>query len=275
MAVSTFGQLNLGFRFGYNPYAKIDGLQNLATYNTAMFKNVENFSNPGITREDGLPGNKNLSIGVSANYEINKFFNIQADLLYLQTGSKLMYRYNTDIQPNANTTYLNLQSVAQLAYASLPVTARFTFGMDSSILKFYIEGGGYAGMLVGKYSSQPEETYLVDQSGQFLRYPKTGGTESNTTWLANENFKSLDYGVVGGIGLTFEVGKGKVDVGARYMYGLANIWGGPDNTMLYNRVINISAGYSIPLSVLTGGGSKNQFVPDRQPDSSTPAPAGN
>ena len=124
-----------------------------------------------------------INAGVFGEIVSTEAFALQAELLYSNKGS-----FNVFNPPFSQEVDFNLN------YIDLPLLA---------VIKL-----GAVDLHVGAYAS-----YLVDAN---IKY---NGTFTGTEKLDKDNFKSFDYGLVGGVGVNF----GMVQVGARYNYGLVKI----------------------------------------------------
>ncbi|HOO08615.1 MAG TPA: porin family protein [Cyclobacteriaceae bacterium] len=113
------------------------------------------------------------------------FFALQPELLYTTKGSENEYDGIIDQNIKFNLNYLEV-----------PVLAVFKLGKTAEL-----HAGGYGSYLLGAN---------VSYAGDIA----TGGED-----LDRDNFKTFDYGLVGGLGLNF----GGVQVGARYNYGLVKL----------------------------------------------------
>jgi len=113
-------------------------------------------------------------------------FTLQAELLYSTKGSKAVY----------NNVFGDQEVKYNLNYLDLPVLAVFKV---ADVLE--IHAGGYASYLLGAN---------ISYEGDFV---------NDVDEIDKDHLKSLDYGLVGGVGINF----GAVQVGARYNLGLAEI----------------------------------------------------
>lgn len=132
---------------------------------------------------------ENARIGFNAGFYgqilSTDVFAIQPELLYTTKGSENEYDGIID------------QTVKfKLNYLEVPLLAVFKLGDVAEI-----HAGGYGSYLLGAN---------VSYSGDIAN----GGEN-----LDRDNFKTFDYGLVGGLGLNF----GDVQVGTRYNYGLVKI----------------------------------------------------
>jgi hypothetical protein len=151
----------------------------------AGIKGGLNVSNMYVDDVDDENARFGFNAGVYGEIISTETFGLQVELLYDTKGSKFQTDGAIDQEFKFNLNYLDL-----------PVLAVFKLGEAVEI-----HAGGYAG-------------YLLNAS------TKTEGDLGNSTdELDKDNFRSLDYGLVGGIGFNL----GAAQIGARYNYGLARI----------------------------------------------------
>jgi len=126
-----------------------------------------------------------LNVGLYGQILATEFFAIQPELLYTTKGSKNEYDGFVDQEVKFNLNYLEV-----------PILAVFKLGEVAEL-----QAGGYGSYLLGAN---------VSYAGDIIN----GGED-----LDRDNFKTYDYGLVGGLGLNF----GGVQIGTRYNYGLVKL----------------------------------------------------
>lgn len=127
-----------------------------------------------------------FNLGLYGQILSSEVFAIQPELLYSTKGAKWDYTgggFNQSIDLNIN-------------YLDLPVLAVFKLGKTAEI---------HAGPYVG---------YLLSAKVKY-----DGDLANGTDDIDRDDLNTVDYGLVGGLGLNF----GAMQVGARYNYGLAKI----------------------------------------------------
>ena len=144
--------------------------------------NLSNLYLNNVSDENARIG---FNVGVYGQLLSTDVFALQPELLYSTKGSHNEF----DGFPNQTVKF-------NLNYLDLPVLAVFKLGKSAEI-----HAGGYASYLLNAN---------ISHDGDF-----GSGSED----LNRDNFKSFDYGLVGGFGLNF----GAVQVGARYNFGLVEI----------------------------------------------------
>lgn len=149
--------------------------------------NMSNLNIDGIDDENMRPG---YHVGAFFNLPISDGFAIQPEVLYSTKGTRADYNQDLGVfgEFNAETKF-------KLDYIDIPILAVFRFG-DA----FEIHAGPYFGFLASS------------------KFEVDGDVEMDED-LDSDNFKSLDYGLAGGLALNFEA----LQIGARYNYGLQEI----------------------------------------------------
>ncbi|RDB05156.1 porin family protein [Runella aurantiaca] len=182
--------------------------------------NYCNFSVPssqtssGVTLEPiiGYHGGLILSFG-------GKVFSVQPEILYSQVGAKL-----TTTQGG-----ITLSGESKINTVTVPVLLRFALGGES--FKFFINGGGY-----GSYALNGKAKATLNQQT----------TESDIKFDKEDS--RIEYGAVGGAGISLGLGKAQLLIEGRYYYGLGNDDGDLDaNEKSFVRNIQGSIGILIPI----------------------------
>ncbi|HKK38218.1 MAG TPA: porin family protein [Cryomorphaceae bacterium] len=174
-----------------------------------------NISNLSI--DDGDVDNRfAYHFGGYFNLPVGELLSIQPELLYSARGASSTY--------DADVLGFDIEgeSTFNLNYIDVPVLAVFHLG-DA----LQIEAGPYVSFLAN--SSFETDGDLGDFDAD----------------IDNDSFKSLDYGLTGGLGVNL----GLLQVGARYMYGLQEIQDSEGAEILLgdakNRVIQVYAALRI------------------------------
>lgn len=153
----------------------------------AGIKGGLNVSNLYVDDVDDENARFGFSAGVFGEILSSEALGLQVELLYDTKGSK----YESSTFGTVNQEYK-----FNLNYLDLPILAVFKLGESVEI-----HAGGYAGYLLSASSSTD------------------GDWGSGNDDFDKDNFRSLDYGLIGGIGFNL----GAAQIGARYNYGLAKI----------------------------------------------------
>lgn len=149
-----------------------------------------NLSNLNIDKVDDDNMRVGYHFGAFFNLPISDGFAVQPEVLYSTKGNKSHYNQDFGIFGELNT-----DAEFKLDYIDVPLLAVFRIG-DA----FEIHAGPYIGFLT---SAKVDFDGDVDDEFNF----------------DSDNFKNIDYGLVGGIALNFSA----LQIGARYNYGLQKI----------------------------------------------------
>ncbi|MEO6038269.1 MAG: porin family protein [Saprospiraceae bacterium] len=226
-------QLHYGFKTGLN-FARFDGPSE--TDNAG--KSLENWKN--VT---------GFHIGVSFSYSFTDNFGLRGELLYSKRGAKYTYdgqSHSLFNLPNGNTLTGSSRYLISInnAYVDLPIMAYGRFG------DFELSGGGYVGLLIQsvgdgsltysdgtnqnlafnlRYNYRKDdpggseggtEKVIATLDGRQVELPKTIGAYYEYPEDRGHLYRTLDYGLVGGLSYYFSHA---LYFGARLQYGLADI----------------------------------------------------
>ncbi len=120
-------------------------------------------------------------------------FSVQPEILYSQIGAKV-----TVVQTN-----VNLSATAITNTITVPVLLKAGFGDGN--LKFFVNAGGYG-------------SYALNGTGKFT----LNGTNSTEKIKFESGDPRIEYGAVGGAGISLGLGAAKLLLEGRYYYGLGN-----------------------------------------------------
>ena len=149
-----------------------------------------------------------LNAGFYGKYKINDKFDIQPELLYSQQG----YKDNVPLTDIGG--YMIRDGYKILShYINIPVVLKYYFHKS-----FYVEAGPQVGFCFGS-RLQHNEDYIDE--------------------VLKMDFRTLDFSLVGGLGVDF--GRG-LSVNARYNHGLT---GTAPESDFKNRVIQVSLSYNL------------------------------
>ncbi len=149
-----------------------------------------NLSNLNIDEVDDENMRTGYHFGAYINLPISDGFAIQPEVLYSTKGSEGEYNQDLGIFGEFNST-----ATFKLDYIDVPILAVFKLG-DA----IELHAGPYFGFLANS---------KIEVDGDF------DGEDD----LDSDNFKNLDYGLVGGLAVNFAA----IQVGARYNYGLQEV----------------------------------------------------
>ena len=175
-----------------------------------------NFASFGGNDASGTKGRTGFAVGGAIRFESKSGFMIEPRVLYSVKGASI----------DISGTSLD----AKPAYLEVPVMFGYQFPMTGSQLKPRIFAGPDLGLEIGcKFSSGGTDLDCNDPS----------------TSLSNQ---TLDFGILGGVGMGFPVGSGVLDVSVHYALGLTKIWSSTlGSTDIKNRTFAIAVAYLFPM----------------------------
>jgi len=168
--------------------------------------------------EDELSPGTKLGFGFGVFYKLKASDNlsIQPELNFMQHGAKF------DIE----LLGLSAESTLSFNYLQVPVMVKYGFG-DMDATNFYVQGGPYLGLGIGKVKSKSCVDGECEEDEQ-----EYGDGEDGP--------KNPDFGLQLGAGINLN---SKISFDARYILGLANLTSDDDASVKHTG-INISVGYS-------------------------------
>ncbi len=199
-----------------------------------------------------------LQFGFSLGYEFLRGMSV--NLLPSYASYRFSYENTFHWQDSENAdkrVSMNYNYETRLQYIDLPLTIKY--GLLSGKFKPYVQAGGY-------YSFLTDAIKKVQTTGE----DQASGSEAeiNITELSvgiDDRTKKNNYGIIGGVGFTYNLGNARVGLEANYMYGLQNLDNGgmkfmdnqlisgtydvPDDYNLNN--LSISMQVIIPLKFIT------------------------
>jgi len=165
-----------------------------------------------------------FNFGVFATYNINEFIGIQPEIMFTMKGSNAKYEYAAE----SYCTYkLNLN------YIEIPILAKLTIPLGA--VRPYVLAGPEFAVDVGA-------TYSSDFEGVWAPESESGDVEDAS---------AMDFGLMFGCGVAFEVGPGFLSLDARYDMGFLSIydrpndaWNANDAYNEYNNCLSVNLGYA-------------------------------
>ncbi len=153
-----------------------------------------------------------LSGGVSFKYITEKHLGLLAEINFTQRGWKEKFE-DEQKQNYAFSRALN--------YAELPIMTHVYFGNK---VRFIFNAG-------------PQISFLLGYSDKMNDALKSDIDEQKLSSQAQEQYKKpnklFDYGLIGGMGIAFQTGKGEINVEGRYYFGLGDIFDSRISTKSY------------------------------------------
>ncbi len=186
---------------------------------------------------ENFTGNLNYIVsgngGVFLQIPIAGGLSFRPELAYKQSGAGIS---SNDLLDLVGVNIPLGGSIKQrLTYIQAPLLLQYDFGYQDSPVKPYIVVG-------------PSFNYLADgkivSRADLILFRK----QPNRTDIGLGGFNRLEVGGVGGVGLSFAVGKGKVFVEGRYERGFTRVYDTPIvQVPVHNQSFSALAGFSIPL----------------------------
>ena len=121
-----------------------------------------------------------------------------------------------------------VESTSKLKFAYLEVPVLLRFAIDGGGAKFYIMGGPSVGLLLSARESQ---------DGEF-------GYEEDV----KDDYKNIDFGLIGGAGISIWMDKIALFVEGRYALGLSDIFDS-DQVKVKNRGLRVFSGITLHLDL--------------------------
>ena len=199
-----------------------------------------------------------LQFGFSVSFEFMRGLSVNV----LPSYSSYRFSYSNSFRwyetqnPNNQVT-TNYEIETRLQYIDIPLT--FKYELSRGKFKPYVQAGGYYSFLTD--AIKKVKTTGVDQASG-------SDTEIQVTDLSvgiKDRIKKANYGIIGGVGFTYNLGNARFGLEINYQYGLQNLDNGefkyqdnqlvtgtydvPDDYSLYNLVLNMQV--IIPLKFIT------------------------
>jgi len=182
-----------------------------------------NFSNVAVdSDEEDNPGNLlGFAFGGAVEIGVSEKFSIQQELLFSQSG----FIIEDDFELAGEPVDLSIKYF----YLQIPLLAKLKFGSGPAV--FNVFAGPHVGFGLGDIIIQTE-----------VMGEKNSGTQS---W-DDTGYKRFDFGVTGGVGVSFAVGRGNLGIDLRYQLGLSNLSDDGDGKSS-NRNLQAGLSYLIPV----------------------------
>jgi len=176
-----------------------------------------NFSSFGGSDATGSKGRTGFAVGGAIRFQSKSGFMFEPRLLYSVKGAS----YDAGG---------GISLAAKPAYLEVPVMFGYQFPMTGSQVRPRVFAGPDLGLEIGcKFSASGTDLNCNDASTQ----------------LSNQ---TLDFGVLGGVGIAFPMGSGSFDVSVHYSLGLTKIWSSSAfTTDIKNRAFSVAVAYLFPM----------------------------
>ncbi len=167
------------------------------------------------------------AFGAFLEFSINDKFAIQPELLYTMKGVKGEFEGE---DPDSGET-VKVKGTIKLSYLEIPVLVRLSIPTEGKIKPSFLIGPALAFEISAEQEGEAKgET--IDESGS-----------------EDTDVKGVDFGLVFGAGVAYELEKGKLMFDARYTLGLTSVPDieGAGDINAKNSVISITVGYCFSL----------------------------
>lgn len=179
-----------------------------------------------------------MAFGLVTEIGISNMFAIQAEVLYSQLGAGTSGTETFDLFGEVYT--YKWDDKIRFNYLQIPLLAKLKFGTDNLGINAFV--GPHIGFGLGKVVYDYDYTFsiggVVDEADK--------GTDKED-WDDLE-LNKFDYGVTGGLGISFPVGTGTLGIDARYQLGLGNLVKEPEGDEKgSHRNIQFGLSYLLPI----------------------------
>ena len=232
---SDINQWWIGVRGGTNfSHAKVENSYSVFSFT----QGVTDGDNEKKYNAFSLPG---LQFGFSVSYEF--ITGLSVNVLPAYSSYRFSYSnsfrwYDLENPDNQVSTSYNIET--RLQYIDLPLT--FKYELSRGSFKPYIQVGGYYSFLTD--AIKKAETTGIDQASG-------SDTEINISDLSvgiNDRIKKANYGILGGVGFTYNLGNARFGLEVNYQYGLQNLDNGEfkyEDSQLVSGIYDVPDDYSL------------------------------
>lgn len=152
--------------------------------------------------------------------------------------------------PPGTMLFADFRNETILNYLELPVLGRLVLG---DRLRFFVNAGPYAGLLIGHHAVTRGTSAIFLDEARTMPIVIPPSTEPLLVDLGadtdvGDSLKNWNFGLMGGVGVTYPAGRGDLVLEARFELGLTNIQRDAV-TSGRNRTgaVIVAVGYSLPL----------------------------
>jgi len=176
-----------------------------------------NFANVAFEEDDGIDTKNLLGIafGAAAEIGVSDIFAVQPEVLFSQHG----FSFEEDF--GGGTVDFDVI----LNYLQIPLLAKLKFGSDAVVIN--VLAGPHVGFGIG------DITFKADEEKETESWEDTG-------------LQKFDFGITGGVGVSFAAGPGNLGIDIRYQLGLSNL-SDDDEDKANNRNLQAGLSYLIPI----------------------------
>ncbi len=207
--------------------------------------------NGGNDFSSGWSTRVGLFFGASLDVPVTPALSITGELNYSQQGAKKNGLQAASLPGSPQTFFADFKNTAKLDYLEIPVLARLHVG---PLRRFSIALGPYVGFLLSakNVTSGTSEVFL-DKNGTPIP-PEMGGPIVANLGGTTDNKSALhtfNWGMQGGVGAEYPLGRGSLALEVRGELGLMNIQKNPavDGKNSTGALV-IALGYAMPLGAV-------------------------
>jgi hypothetical protein len=180
-------------------------------------------ANRTIIKNENISDRYGFGIGAYHSFLPDKMFNVIVGMEYNRTSYFIENLHGGHFDHYTDLTY-------HLNYISIPLGLRMNIGKK---VKFFIETGGYADLIISSNRKGTEHTY----------YPDSSNHEVYKDFKIDEKAGcSSSFGVYFGIGLRIPISKFELIIKPDYKFGL-NLY--LDMDQVYSRYVRLTVGFKI------------------------------
>lgn len=177
-------------------------------------------SNVGFIPKVSQSFHGGITIGVSAKYVCEKYFNTICSILgevnYSSIGWKEDILNNVDMPVINSKTGLPEKYQRTINYIQVPLFAHLAWGKEQKGFQFFLQAGPQFGI------------YLNESTQSNFSFKDIDVDSRSNTIIAQDTMsveRKFDYGIAAGAGVEYSFPKiGHLMLEARYYYGLSNIY---------------------------------------------------
>lgn len=183
--------------------------------------------NNGSEISSGYSSRLGPYFGIFGEFRVSHEFSIQPEINYSSQGGKKngeqaidAHQFNPSA-PAGMLVYANYNSVAKLNYVEVPVLAKFTFPLNSHF-NFMVDAGPYVGFLFSAKNVTSGSSMVYADKGETTPLTPSAQNFNGNTDIKDQ-LKSTNFGLQGGVGLSYNTNDGYVFIHAGGNYGLVDI----------------------------------------------------
>ena len=158
-----------------------------------------------------------LAVGGYITYAFSDLFAVQPELYYTMKGSK----FENDV--DFNGTLVHVKYTGKYNYIEIPILAKVMLSGTPTFKPNFYAGPGLGFLMSAKVKGEAE------------------GQSAETD--VKDDSKSMDLGLIGGVGADYAMGTHKLTFDLRYEAGLSKIGDGSDAGKVYNSAISFLVGF--------------------------------